>query len=267
MFDTRRCSRSLEKIRGRIAVSAAARKVIVEHLGGDAVVIPNGVDGRRTTRGAEPLPGYPRDGAARSASSAASTSRARGWRCCSTALARLAGERPELRLLVAGRGDADDFLDDLPPALAARVDLLGMVSEADKARLLRSVDVYVRAQHRRRRASASSCSRRWRPAPRSWPATSTRSAGCSTAAAAGELFRHRRPAAAGARAGRVLDDPAAPAAAGRAGGDVRGRRYDWAGRAPADRAGVRDGDAGRRRRSGSPERVRDSRPRRLMSRG
>jgi len=31
---------------------------------------------------------------------------------------------------------------DLPPALAGRVDLLGQVSEADKARMLRSVDVY-----------------------------------------------------------------------------------------------------------------------------
>ena len=32
-----------EKISGKIAVSPAARQVIVEHLGGDAVVIPNGV--------------------------------------------------------------------------------------------------------------------------------------------------------------------------------------------------------------------------------
>ena len=57
-------------------------------------------------------------------------------------LARLAPDRPELRLLVAGRGDADDLLSELPPALAGRVELLGQVSEADKARMLRSVDVY-----------------------------------------------------------------------------------------------------------------------------
>ena len=43
---------------------------------------------------------------------------------------------------MAGRGDAEDLLDELPPALAGRVDLLGQVSEADKARMLRSVDVY-----------------------------------------------------------------------------------------------------------------------------
>ena len=34
----------MEKITGRIAVSELARQVQVEHLGGDAVIIPNGVD-------------------------------------------------------------------------------------------------------------------------------------------------------------------------------------------------------------------------------
>ena len=51
----------LEKIRGRIAVSAAARQVQVEHLGGDAVEIPNGVAVAHYAA-AEPLPGYPRAG-------------------------------------------------------------------------------------------------------------------------------------------------------------------------------------------------------------
>ena len=47
---------ALEKITARIAVSPAARRVVVEHLGGDAVLIPNGVDVARFT-GAAPLPG------------------------------------------------------------------------------------------------------------------------------------------------------------------------------------------------------------------
>jgi phosphatidylinositol alpha-mannosyltransferase len=58
------------------------------------------------------------------------------------ALDILVPQRPDVRLLVAGRGDAEDFLDGLPPAVAERIDLLGQVSEPDKARLLRSVDVY-----------------------------------------------------------------------------------------------------------------------------
>src|SRR5947209_7635143 len=46
---------ALEKIRARIAVSPAARRTVVEHLGGDAVVIPNGVD-VAAFRHASPLP-------------------------------------------------------------------------------------------------------------------------------------------------------------------------------------------------------------------
>src|SRR5690242_16219411 len=48
----------LERITARIAVSASARKVQVEHLGGDAWVIPNGVSVQRYA-GAEPMPGWP----------------------------------------------------------------------------------------------------------------------------------------------------------------------------------------------------------------
>ena len=54
---------ALEKINGRIAVSEAARTTLVEHIGGDAVVIPNGVATRRY-RKAEPLPGWPGPGGA-----------------------------------------------------------------------------------------------------------------------------------------------------------------------------------------------------------
>src|SRR5204862_2099295 len=51
----------LEKITARIAVSALARRVQVEHLGGDAVEIPKGVDVGFYER-ATPLPGHPRGG-------------------------------------------------------------------------------------------------------------------------------------------------------------------------------------------------------------
>jgi phosphatidylinositol alpha-mannosyltransferase len=130
----------MEKIRGRIAVSAAARKVQVEHLGGDAVEIPNGVAVARYAH-AEPLTGYPRAGGTVGFIGRYDEPR-KGIPVLLDALARLAPSRPGLRLLVAGRGDAEDLLADLPSALAGRIDLLGQVSEADKARMLRSVDVY-----------------------------------------------------------------------------------------------------------------------------
>jgi phosphatidylinositol alpha-mannosyltransferase len=130
----------MEKIRGRIAVSAAARQVQVEHLGGDAVEIPNGVAVAHYAD-AVPLPGYPRPGGTVGFIGRYDEPR-KGMTVLVEALAALAPSRPGLRLMVAGRGDAADFTAALPPALAGRVDLLGQVSEQDKARMLRSVDVY-----------------------------------------------------------------------------------------------------------------------------
>jgi phosphatidylinositol alpha-mannosyltransferase len=131
----------LEKITGRIAVSALARKVQVEHLAGGGVVIPNGVCIARFAA-ADPLPGWPGDGGALGFLGRFTETR-KGFDVLLDAFARLAPERPGLRLLVAGPGDADEALEGLTPALRERVVLLGMVSDTDKARMLRSVDVYV----------------------------------------------------------------------------------------------------------------------------
>jgi|BarGraIncu00222A_1022003.scaffolds.fasta_scaffold10285_4 phosphatidylinositol alpha-mannosyltransferase len=130
----------LEKLSGRIAVSAAARKVIVEHLGADAVVIPNGVAISHFS-GAAPLPGYPREGGTIGFIGRFDESR-KGIDILLDALRSLAPERPGLRLVVAGRGEAEELVERLPAELAGRIDFLGQVSEPDKARMLRSVDVY-----------------------------------------------------------------------------------------------------------------------------
>ena len=130
-----------EKIRGRIAVSEAARRTMVEHLGGDAVLIPNGVTVRRYAD-AEPLSGWPGEGGALGFLGRIDEPR-KGLVVLLQAFARLAAERPGLRLLVAGPGDGDEVDDVLPPALRRRVHLLGQLSEEDKARMLVSVDVFV----------------------------------------------------------------------------------------------------------------------------
>jgi phosphatidylinositol alpha-mannosyltransferase len=59
------------------------------------------------------------------------------------ALPRILAAHPEARLLVAGRGDEKEAVAGLPKELRARVEFLGMISDADKARFLRSVDLYV----------------------------------------------------------------------------------------------------------------------------
>jgi phosphatidylinositol alpha-mannosyltransferase len=131
----------VEKITARIAVSELARKVQVEHLGGGAVEIPNGVAVVKFAT-AEPLPGWPGEGGTLGFLGRFTESR-KGFELLRTAFVTLARQRPELRLLVAGPGDRADLYDDIPADLHARVEFLGRVSEADKARMLRSVDVYV----------------------------------------------------------------------------------------------------------------------------
>ncbi|MFP5021480.1 glycosyltransferase family 4 protein [Pseudonocardia phyllosphaerae] len=129
----------MEKVTARIAVSDTARRVQVEHLGGDATEIPNGVDvpafadGPRLHRPGRTV-GFvgrfdePRKGAA----------------VLLDALRRLP---PDVRLLVVGPGDARALLRAAGPDLAPRVDVLGAVDEPTKAAALRSADVFC-APHR-----------------------------------------------------------------------------------------------------------------------
>ncbi len=130
---------ALEKVIGRIAVSPAARRVVVEHLGGDAVLIPNGVDVARF-EGAGPLPGR------RDAPTVVFLGRIdeqrKGLAVLLEALPELVRLVPDVRLLVAGPGDADDVREAVPPSLRERVELLGLVSEVDKPRVFASGDVY-----------------------------------------------------------------------------------------------------------------------------
>lgn len=129
-----------EKITARIAVSALARRVQVEHLGGDAVEIPNGVDVPFYSV-ATPLDGYPRAGGTIGFVGRYNEPR-KGMAVLLDAMRLLAPELPDLRLLVVGGGDAEELLEQAGPELAARIDLLGQVDNETKARALRSVDIY-----------------------------------------------------------------------------------------------------------------------------
>jgi phosphatidylinositol alpha-mannosyltransferase len=132
---------ALEKITARIAVSEKARKTLVEHLGGDAVLIPNGVTTERYAM-ATPLPGWPGDDGALGFLGRMDEQR-KGLPVLLRAFETLGRERPGLRLLLAGPGDADDIRARISPDLRERVVNMGLVSEADKVRALHSVDVFV----------------------------------------------------------------------------------------------------------------------------
>ncbi|MFJ9249387.1 glycosyltransferase family 4 protein [Streptomyces sp. NPDC101776] len=148
---------ALEKISARIAVSEYARRTLVEHLGGDAVVIPNGVDvdffaraePKPEWQGASTNPGSPVEGGGgkRAGETIGFIGRIdeprKGLPVLMKALPKILAERPDARLLVAGRGDEKEAVETLPKELRSRVEFLGMISDDDKARFLRSIDLYV----------------------------------------------------------------------------------------------------------------------------
>jgi len=131
----------LEKLSGRIAVSEAARKVIVEHLGADAVVIPNGVAVSHFAH-ARRLAAYPKSGPPLIGFVGRYDEPRKGMNVLIAAMHELVQQGSSARLLVAGRGDAAAFAEGLPSELRDRVDLLGQIDEKSKAQLLRTVDIY-----------------------------------------------------------------------------------------------------------------------------
>ena len=132
----------LERISGRIAVSDFARRVQVEHLGGDAVIIPNGVHVAAFADGPT-LPGHTRgvDGPTIGFLGRYDEPR-KGLPVLLEAMRTVVRKHPGARLIIAGRGDPAEARELIGTELQAHVALLGELSEADKAAFLRSVDVY-----------------------------------------------------------------------------------------------------------------------------
>ncbi|MFG1634616.1 glycosyltransferase family 4 protein [Pseudonocardia alni] len=211
----------LERVTARIAVSATARRVQVEHLGGDATEIPNGVDLARFAHG----PALDLPPAVRVGYVGRFDEPRKGMPVLLAALRRVVADRPDVRLLVVGRGDGDRLRRAAGPGLAGRIDLLGPVDEATKAAALRSVAVFC-APHRGGESFGMVL-------------TEAMAAGAPVLAAdlesfravlddgrAGALFPPGDAAALAAALTRLLDDGTARARLAAAGRD-RARRYDW----------------------------------------
>lgn len=213
----------LEKIQGRIAVSPAARTTIVEHLGGDAVVIPNGVSLRTLSAPAAPFPGWPGTGGAVGFLGRLDEPR-KGLAVLLEAFEQVAAVRPGARLLVAGPGELTD-LRRLPAVVADRVTVLGRIEEADKPRFFRSLDVYAAPNTGGEsfgiillEAMAVGC-----PIVASDLAAFRR---VLQDGAAGALVPAGEAPGLAAGLAAALDDPAAAAARAAVAADVV-RRYDW----------------------------------------
>jgi phosphatidyl-myo-inositol alpha-mannosyltransferase len=133
---------SMEKISARIAVSETARSSLVQHIGGEPVVIPNGIfcrdfeDAVLRPEWVDPGPTVAflgRTGETR-----------KGLAVVMSAFTRVLAAYPGARLLIAGTGR--DVLAGMPPSLDGHVQVLGVLSDTERASLLASATVYIAPQ-------------------------------------------------------------------------------------------------------------------------
>lgn len=138
---------ALDKVTARIAVSEQARLTVVEHLGSDAVVIPNGVytEPFRSARAAHELTRAllpePDDRPTVAFLGRIDEPR-KGLAVLLAAVPAIVAASPRVRVLVAGRGDLGEWSRTGPGSHPA-VEFLGAVDDAGRLALLGSADVYV----------------------------------------------------------------------------------------------------------------------------
>lgn len=130
--------RLARRLAARVAVSEAAARVARRRLGGTYEVIPNGVDVERFAS-AEPL----ELGPGRKLLFVGRLDARKGFRLAVAAFERLAGDRPDLRLVVVGEGPERAALDRLPRALRERVVLLGALPNRDLPPIHAACDAFV----------------------------------------------------------------------------------------------------------------------------
>lgn len=136
---------TLEKIAARIAVSQEARRTLIEHHAGDAVVIPNGVFCDEFAQ-ASPLPKWE-----------ATDSRPvvvflgrldeprKGLEVFAQAIPTVLERFPGVRFLVAGRGEAQ-ALASAQAQYPDSIEILGEISDQEKQSLLKGATLYVAPQ-------------------------------------------------------------------------------------------------------------------------
>jgi phosphatidylinositol alpha-mannosyltransferase len=130
---------AIEKLSARIAVSEMARETLTEHLATNAIVIPNGIN-HGFFKEAKPNPEW-------MGSSIGFVGRfdepRKGLDILIKAIPEIVKANPNLRVIVAGPGESEDVLKGVEQSIRNRFVFLGRVSDDDKARLLKSVDLYV----------------------------------------------------------------------------------------------------------------------------
>lgn len=129
---------ALEKLSARIAVSEDARRTLVSHVGGDAVLIPNGVRVTDFIGERHPATEQPRV----LFLGRIDESR-KGFDVLAQAIPRIVAQIPNVAISFAGPGDVADALSSIPLNCRSHVEFLGRVEDDQKAQTFRASDVYV----------------------------------------------------------------------------------------------------------------------------
>jgi phosphatidylinositol alpha-mannosyltransferase len=132
---------AMEKISARIAVSEAARTTLVAHVGGDAVIIPNGVD-TSAFIDAHPKPGWPGEGKALVFLGRVDEPR-KGLEILLAAFPKVREVFPNIRLMIAGPGDPEEVIDEVPNQHRSAITHIGLVSNEEKPDVFASGNIYV----------------------------------------------------------------------------------------------------------------------------
>ena len=130
----------VEKLNARIAVSELARSTLKDHFDTDAVVIPNGIDGQKYANAkvnSEYSNGHTVGFIGRIEEPR------KGLQVLLDSLSIVARFIPDVQFLVAGPGDSNEFTKKLNPQLKSRVKFLGLLSNEEKERFLKSIQIYV----------------------------------------------------------------------------------------------------------------------------
>lgn len=134
---------SLEKIHGRIAVSEDARRTVTTHIGGDAVVIPNGVDTSVFSRAERRARWSGGPGRPTLVFLGRLDEPRKGLPVLAEAMPRILDAIPGARLLVIGPGGGQAARARLPERVVEATEFLGVLSDEDKASALASADLYI----------------------------------------------------------------------------------------------------------------------------
>ena len=130
----------VEKLTARIAVSELARSTLKDHFETDAVVIPNGIDGQKYAN-AQVSSEY--SGPNTIGFMGRFEEPRKGLQVLIDSLAIVARFIPDVRYLIAGPGDSEEFMKKLNLQLRSRITFLGRLSDKQKESFLKSVEIYV----------------------------------------------------------------------------------------------------------------------------